>query len=54
MNYLRALVVEYNKEVKEALTTIFEELNHGQQQNLLKNAKVRALFKRYGIEFNMD
>lgn len=54
MSYLRALVVEYNKEVKEALSAIFEELNHGQQQKLLRNAKARALFKRYGIDFTLD
>lgn len=54
MSYLRALVVEYNKEVKEALSTIFGELNHGQQKKLLRNAKVRALFDRYGIEYNAD
>lgn len=30
-------VIAYNKEVKEALETVFNELNAGQQKKLLKN-----------------
>ena len=49
MNELREKIIAYNKEVKEALETIFTELNKGQQKKLLKNEKVKALFARYGI-----
>ena len=33
----------------EALVTIWENLNHGQQQKLLKNEDVVAALKRYGV-----
>lgn len=36
-------------ETKEALTTVYTELNHGQQQKLLKNEKVKALLLFYKI-----
>ena len=49
MNELREKIIAYNKEVKEALETIYVELNKGQQQKLLKSEKVKALFVRYGI-----
>ena len=48
MNELREKVIAYNKEVKEALETIYAELNKGQQKKLLKSDKVKALFVRYG------
>ena len=49
MNELRKKVIAYNKEVKEALETIYAELNRGQQKKLLKSERVKALFARYGI-----
>ena len=33
----------------DALVTIWENLNHGQQKKLLKNAEVVAVLKRYGV-----
>lgn len=49
MNELREKAIAYNKEVKEALETIYAELNKGQRQKLLKSERVKALFSRYGI-----
>ena len=49
MNELREKVIAYNKEVKEALETIYAELNKCQQNKLLKSERVKALFARYGI-----
>lgn len=37
-------------ETKEALQTVYDALNHGQQQKLLKEEKVKALFDRYDVE----
>ena len=37
-------------ETKEALQTVFNELNNGQQKKLLKNEKIKELFERYGVE----
>lgn len=48
---LRDKVITYNKEIKEALETIFSELNNGQQKKLLKSDKVKALFDRYNIKY---
>ncbi len=36
-------------ETKNALQLVFDELNHGQQQKILKNEEVKALFDRYGV-----
>lgn len=35
----------------EALQTVYDALNHGQQQKILKNTKVKELFDRYGVEY---
>ena len=42
-------VIAYNREVKEALQTVYNKLNHGQQQKLLKSEVVKAMFERYGV-----
>ena len=34
---------------KEALTTIYEALNQGQQKKLLKNEEVKRLLEFYGV-----
>jgi Fe2+ or Zn2+ uptake regulation protein len=43
-------VKELKEETKIALQTVYNELNHGQQQKILKNEEVKALFERYGVE----
>ena len=35
----------------EALQPVYDALNHGQQQKIRKNSKVKALFDRYGVEY---
>lgn len=42
-------VISYNREVKEALQTVYNELNKGQQKKLLKSEVVKAMFERYGV-----
>ena len=37
-------------ETKTALQTMFDALNKGQQNKILKNKEVAELLKRYGIE----
>jgi len=39
-------------ETKAALQLVYDELNHGQQQKLLKDEAVKALFDRYGVEYD--
>lgn len=38
-------------ETKEALQTVYNELNNGQQKKLLKSEKVKELFDRFGVEY---
>lgn len=45
--YEKAL--EFNRGLKAALETVYAALNQGQQQKLLKDEKVAALFRRCGI-----
>lgn len=35
----------------DALQMVYDALNHGQQQKLLKDEKVAALFERYGVSY---
>ena len=37
-------------ETKAALQTVYDALNHGQQQKIMKDEAVAALFERYGVE----
>ena len=36
-------------ETREALQTVYDELNNGQQKKLLKTETVKALFERYEV-----
>lgn len=36
-------------ETKNALQTVYDALNQGQQNKLLKNEEVKDLFDRYGV-----
>ena len=36
-------------ETHDALAEVWSSLNNGQQQKLLKNEKVAAMLKRYGV-----
>lgn len=46
---LKEKVLDYNREVKEALQTVYNELNQGQRKKLLKSPVVKAMFDRYGV-----
>lgn len=48
---LIAAVQAVKTETREALQTMYDTLNHGQQQKILKNDKVKALFDRYGVKY---
>lgn len=38
-------------ETKNALQTMYDALNRGQQKQIVKNEDVKALFDRYGVEY---
>lgn len=41
--------IEFNRSIRDALLTVYNALNQGQQQKLLKDEKVKELFDRYKI-----
>jgi len=43
-----ALVKE---ETKNALQTVYDSLNQGQQKKIVKDETVKALFDRYGVNY---
>lgn len=47
---LRDATERLKTETRDALQTVYDALNKGQQQKLLKNEAVAALFERYGVE----
>ena len=49
MENLKEKVLAYNREMREALLLIYNELNNGQQKKLLKNPAIKALLTRYKI-----
>ena len=43
---------QLKQETHNALQTVYDELNHGQQQKLLGNEKVKKLLDRYEVKYN--
>ena len=37
-------------ETKDALQTLYDELNQGQQKKIMKNKEIVELFERYKVE----
>lgn len=50
-NTLNEAVDICKAETKAALQTVYDALNHGQQQKIVKDEAVKALFDRYGVEY---
>lgn len=48
---LTAAVAAAKAETKNALQTIYDALNHGQQKQIVKDEKVKALFDLFGVEY---
>ena len=47
---LTAAVAAAKSETRDALQTVYDALNSGQKNKILKNEKVKALFERFGVE----
>ena len=47
---LNRAVENCRTETKEALQTVYDALNQGQQKQIVKDEKVKALFELYGVE----
>ena len=48
---LKDAVVTAKTETKNALQTVYDALNQGQQKKILKNEDVKALFDLYGVDY---
>lgn len=48
---LNKAVSETKEETREALQTVYNDLNQGQQKKLLKNEKVKELLDLYGVSY---
>lgn len=48
---LETKVEAVKTETKDALQTMYDALNQGQQKQIVKNEAVKALFDRYGVEY---
>lgn len=48
---LTTAVLAVKEETRNALQTMYDELNHGQQKKIIKNEDVKTLFARYGVEY---
>ena len=48
---LKSAVNTTKTETREALQTVYDSLNQGQQKKIVKDKKVKALFDLYGVEY---
>ena len=48
---LIAAVQSVKEETRNALQTMYDALNHGQQQKIVKDEAVKTLFDRYGVNY---
>lgn len=44
-------VEECRAQTREALQTVYDSLNPGQQKQIVKDENVKALFDRYGVQY---
>lgn len=48
---LAAAVEAAKTDTKNALQTVYDALNQGQQKKIVKNEQVKSLFDLYGVEY---
>lgn len=48
---LTSAVEKAKTETRNALQTMYDALNQGQQKKIVKDDAVKALFDRYGVEY---
>ena len=48
---LRLAVESAKAETRNALQTVYDTLNQGQQKKIVKDEAVKALFDLYGVEY---
>lgn len=50
--HLNSVVKDTKTETRDALQTIYDALNQGQQKKVVKDEKVKELFDLYGVEYS--
>lgn len=50
-NTLNKAVAKCKEETKNALQTVYDTLNQGQQKKIVKDEAVKALFDLYGVVY---
>lgn len=48
---LTAAILSTKTETRNALQTMYDALNQGQQMQIVKDDSVKVLFDRYGVEY---
>ena len=48
---LNQAVEDCRNQTKEALQTVYDALNQGQQKKIVKDEKVKELFDLYGVKY---
>ena len=48
---LEERVAKVKSDTQTALQTLFDNINKGQQKQLVKNPEIKDLFDRYGVEY---
>lgn len=48
---LRKAKEQFMEETRDALQTVYDALNQGQQKKVVKDETVKALFDRYGVQY---
>lgn len=49
---LSEAVATAKSETRNALQTVYDSMNHGQQKNIVKDEAVKNLFDLYGVEYS--
>ena len=49
--HLNVAVAAAKQETHDALQTVFNALNQGQQKKIIKDAAVKELFDRFGVDY---
>lgn len=48
---LTEAVTAHKTETKKALQLLFDNINKGQQKQIVKREEIKKLFDRYGVEY---
>lgn len=47
---LNAAVLAYKRQTREALQTLYDNVNQGQRKQLIKKEEIKKLFDTYGVQ----